>query len=1134
MSANCAQADDTEILFESSASNELTPNVLFILDNSGSMSNQVVVEAPYDHTIDYTQKAIDEGYSVYSDTYIYVYNSNYQYRGRILTSQVHCQTMRDKLAAAGQYTAAKVAGFSTSSNAWENLFGNWWWWWGGSTAENTNITECKDDRGIHGQNGTSSKTYAINKAAKWSNGSNNEVSWDSYSTFDFFSANYQNWYQYFRVAATESRINIMKKVIANLVNSTSGINIGLMSFNTNNYGRQGGRVTTPIGYIEDVRTDFINDLNSLNPDTWTPLAETLFEAHRYYSGGNVFLGSQSVAASKDPSNASKYQSPISDECQPNNIVLLTDGEPTYDAHASGNYNSDDISSRSTIQNTVGSCSGNCLDEIARYMHENDQSALAGEQTVNTFTIGFDFEAELLRLTAEGNDQHAGGGGKYYEADDTTELESALKSIFSSLKDISTTFVSPGVAVNTFNRLNHRDELYFSVFKPESGPVWSGNLKRYRLGTDGVVYDKAGRPAIDPETGFFKPESSNASDPGAWSWWSDSIDANNIHLGGAAENLPDVDSNRNVYTYLDGTSNVLSNSVNHISYANATNLTKELLNYPDADAAQHEQLINWIRGQDTFDSNGNGSITDTRHSIMDPLHSPPVVVIYGGTDDDPDTTVFFGDNQGFLHAINGRAGTSGTYTQSEGEEYFAFMPKELLPNQRVFMENSQAVEHIYGMDGAISVWAHDDNNDNDLYDADDFAYLYSGMRRGGNSYYALDVTDRANPKFMWQITGGADGTNGFEELGQTWSKPVKTKVRMGKTVRDVLIFAGGYDTKQDTNLTRTEDTIGRAIFIVDAVTGEKIWSASPDTFAQMKYSIPSNVKAIDVNSDRIADQIYVGDMGGQVWRFDIDNEQSTNSGIVVHGGVIASLSGTTAQDNRRFYHAPDVSVLKEGGRSNLAIVVGSGWQAHPLDTTIEDRLYMIKSSDVLEPPRNLEGVVEYVTLVEDDDLYDATENKLGAVSGENSNAEREQAHKDYYGYIDEETGEYYPPMNGWYIRFTNTGEKSLASTLTVDGEVYYTTYEPTPTTIGCIYSAGIPRLYHINLLDATPIKNYLDLNQDTKLTAAHRENSTLTTQSLPTAPQLLRVDGKDQLCIGTECGSLERETSITRTYWVQEE
>lgn len=59
------------------------------------------------------------------------------------------------------------------------------------------------------------------------------------------------------------------------------------------------------------------------------------------------------------------------------------------------------------------------------------------------------------------------------------------------------------------------------------------------------------------------------------------------------------------------------------------------------------------------------------------------------------------------------------------------------------------------------------------------------------YHALDVTDRESPTRMWTI---ARGQTGFEELGQTWSRPIPTEVDIDGTERKVLIFAGGYDLR----------------------------------------------------------------------------------------------------------------------------------------------------------------------------------------------------------------------------------------------------------------------------------------------------------------------------------------------------
>jgi type IV pilus assembly protein PilY1 len=1106
VSASYAHADDTEIFFGNPSGNGVIPNVMFILDNSGSMRTEVSTQTEYDSTQTYT--------GWIEDKYIYIYNGN-NYQGVISRSNTTCQTMLNSIdGSAGLYTSAKVASYSNSqwrdvlrSASWINSYGNY----------DSSVTECYDDRKVHGQTAASGNKYARKGTNKsmWTSRSGRELGWGGISLYEYRSANYMNWNFFHRTATTQKRIDIMKGVINNLVDSTSGLNIGLMSFNTDNGGKQGGRVNIPLDYIETNRAAFKTSLNSLNPDTWTPLSETLLEAMRYYEGGNVFLGSQSVAASKDPGNSSKYKSPIISECQPNNIVLLTDGEPTYDAYLSGSYSStDDGASRTVIQSEVGKCSGNCLDEVAKHMYDHDMrpTGLNDKQNIKTYTIGFNLDDPLLKRTAEGDgtQNNIGGGGLYFTADDTAQLDSALKDILNDIKSTNTTFVTPGVAVNSFNRLNHRDELYFSVFKPELRPEWSGNLKRYRLGSDGNIYDAVNVDAIDDTTGFFKSS--------AQSIWSSQVDGDQVSLGGFASKLPTTNSDRKVFTYITGNSLELTDASNEVSVANKANVSKALLGIAAASDAEHESLINWTRGMDANDDDGDSNRTEGRQVILDPLHSPPVVVIYGGTDAAPDSTVFISDNQGFLHAVNAQDGTRSGYGNSEGEELFAFIPEDLLVNQKALYDNLNSASHPYGLDGAISTWTRDVNGDNQLNGSGDFVRIFAGMRRGGRNYYALDVTDRTKPKFLWDIKGGVIGDD-FEELGQTWSRPAKTKIKLQGNLVDVLIFGGGYDTNQDSALSKSTDTSGRAVFIINAETGQLIWSANITSFPDMKYSIPSDVRIIDINGDGATDQMYVGDMGGQVWRFDIDNENSKSSPDV-YGGVIADLSGSTATENRRFYHAPDVSFTLDGGTRKVAIAIGSGWQAHPLDDVVVDRFFLIKNEDVTERPIDANGAPDYVKLTESD-LYDATDNHLGHVSAVNTTAQQVQAYLDY------------ARAEGWYITLERPGEKVLASSLTVNNELFFTTYEPTPNTSGCNISAGTPRIFHINLGNATPINNYDGIGKDTELTAPDREYK-LKTTSLPTTPQRLRVDGKDQLCIGTECQQLNTGESVIDTYWIEEE
>ena len=102
----------------------------------------------------------------------------------------------------------------------------------------------------------------------------------------------------------------------------------------------------------------------------------------------------------------------------------------------------------------------------------------------------------------------------------------------------------------------------------------------------------------------------------------------------------------------------------------------------------------------------------------------------------------------------------------------------------------------------------------------------GLRRGGNYYYALDVTHPDSPTLMWSIS---PSTPGYSKLGQTWSQPVLAHIETGTDVnpqtRDVLVFGGGYDTRQDNYSPNAPDPSGNAIYIADAHTGALVWSGS---------------------------------------------------------------------------------------------------------------------------------------------------------------------------------------------------------------------------------------------------------------------------------------------------------------------
>ena len=880
-----------------------------------------------------------------------------------------------------------------------------------------------------------------------------------------------------------------------------------------------------------VREELVRLVDEMEYKSGTPIADTLYEAALYYRGGAVDYGrdrgSDSDADSEriktslshpdsysggeidypdgctddlmdtlacadadidtdnDTGSVATYITPITESCQSNHIVLLTDGDPSVNT------------AETKIKSMIGasSCSETgskaCIKELVSYLADEDQiGGLINDQTVTTHTIGFNFSDSWLSTLA------TGGSGGFYEAESAADLTTVFDSIVKSIKAVNTTFVEPSVTINQFNRFAHRDDVYFALFKPQETAKWYGNLKKYQLkGSPATLYDNRNpqQPAIDPLTGFFSQNSQ--------SFWSSDEDGNQVEKGGAASKLP---ATRNLYTNVSTSSAVLSYSENTLHEDN-TLITKELLGIVGQTDSYRTEVLQWARGLDENDAQ--------RYELGDPLHSRPELITYDANSSPIESSIFFGTNEGLLHAVD----------INTGIEQFSFVPKELLDNLDTFYTDVNVSPRPYGLDGGIALWTHDSNRDGDLKDADDHAYLYIGMRRGGRSYYALDVTSKTAPKLMWQIDGGITGDD-FVDLGQTWSRPVKSKVQIGDTVHDILIFAGGYDPNQDNVSVRTADSYGNALYMVNAETGALVWSAGDGThhdlnLTDMDYSIPSEVRVIDINRDGLVDQMYIGDMGGQVWRFDVHNEETQLQHLVT-GGVIADLAVTydlsgnrttaISADNRRFYYPPDVALAVNGKERYLSVGIGSGYRAHPLNIATDDRYYLLKQLDTHGAPAS------YTTLYEPN-LYDATDNLLNeGDTAQKANAELALA-----------------ASSGWYLRLTNNGEKVLSGGATIQNQVVFTTYEPnTNRSTSCNPAQGTSRAYLVNLFDASPTNQ--DINGDGTIDAADRVIQ-LQIGSIPATPTVIdTLESKPTVWVGPErLDEVDTDVESVRTYWIEE-
>ncbi len=1020
-----AVADDTEIFvtgFDAPVACE-APNVLFVIDTSGSMDSAVLTQVDWDPNSSFTG-CFDSNSLYYSAT------GDLPDCGSLASfprANNACAAATAGLERVGRYKSL-FRSWNADRELWEQL----------EAGSINGPVECEPDRAVHGDGSNGDNFAADGSGGPWEANSATEPAWASASNVTIFDGNWLNWNSN-PPTVEKTRLEVVQEVTNAAIDSLSGVNVGVMRFN----GDEGGAVIEAVDDIATNRTSTQQAISGLTADGRTPLSETLYEAGQYLAQRNVDFGNvgtvRSVAAARlgGTADGPTYRSPIEAEGQQSFVVLLTDGEAEGDGAADTKIQSLPQFPALVGSDCDGSGQGRCLDDMAEYLFKHDlRPDIPGLQNVTTHTIGFTLDLDLLRDTA------SRGGGRYFQAENSAGLTAALTDLADSFNRDAGVFAAPAVAVNSFNRSTTFDDVFVSIFEPSATVRWPGNLKKYRVGApddpaaplDVELQDQDGLPAVDPNTGFFVANSR--------SFWSSEVDGDRPDLGGAASRLPDPDQRR-VYTNIDsGDLNALGGG-NELRVSNAA-ISAAMLGTGDA---ERDQVIKWARGRDVLDQDGDGDTQEARLSMGDPLHSRPATVIYGGTQNLPDATVFVSTNDGYLHAIDSRS----------GDELWAFIPQRLLNRLYPLFTNNISATRSYGLDGDITVFIENSNGEPGITGSERVILLF-GMRRGGDALFAMDVTDRNKPRVLWEIDSSQTG---FANLGQTWSTPRVTKIKIGGTTRQVVLFAGGYDTGQD-NRSFRQDNVGNAVYMVDLSDGTLLWSASNNgghdlQLARMNFSIPAGLTALDFDGDDLTDRIFFGDLGGQVWRLDVRNGNPASS--LVDGGVLASLGGADldpAQGNenvRRFYSTADVVRIVDGRGGFAAINIGSGYRAHPLDTDTQDEFFSIRDYRIFDA---LTGA-DFDTPITIDQLVDVT------------------------GDVNAELGD----EAGWRLRMVQgAGEKILNRSVTFTNTIFFTSFQPGGSANACTPSAGINRVYQVDVRAANPITN-LDQSIDGEITATDR-------------------------------------------------
>lgn len=382
----------------------------------------------------------------------------------------------------------------------------------------------------------------------------------------------------------------------------------------------------------------------------------------------------------------------------------------------------------------------CGRSLVSWMARHSQSNLEGGNYIRTHTIGF-----TLSSTGNAqkfiNDLATYGMGKSYNASNASELTEAFKDIVSGALVVDSPSTSGQVTMSPQSTYKQRNEVYYALYKSENYDYWPGNMKGFQIkyidttfsdgsiGQRAVLQDKNGTSALGAD-GIIKNSASSR--------WSTS-DGGNVELGGVVALLK-TPNQRNVFTINGATteelraSSSLTNTDLALSGDNQDNVRKGLLNF--------------IRG---YKYAVGGSTEENTKKIGDSAKSGVNLATYGCSSGKDMLECDF-SNLSQVALLAGNDGFIRGFDSVTGEALYEYMPKEMLPIiKHLQARKTLSISEVrnYGMDGDITIF-HDDKNNDGYIDAGEDAFAYAVSGRGGPYLYAINITNKTSPKLAWMI------------------------------------------------------------------------------------------------------------------------------------------------------------------------------------------------------------------------------------------------------------------------------------------------------------------------------------------------------------------------------------------------
>lgn len=318
-------------------------------------------------------------------------------------------------------------------------------------------------------------------------------------------------------------------------------------------------------------------------------------------------------------------------------------------------------------------------------------------------------------------------------------------------------------------------------------------------------------------------------------------------------------------------NILSNSgsISGGLTGKGINFTWSALTATQQGQLGSQNVLNYLRGDHSNEQKNGGTLRDRTSALGHIVNSDPVYVSKehfgfhslapadgGGTTyqdfvlnkSQRRAMVYVGANDGMLHGFDA----------VDGDEVFAYVPNAVYPRLAELSRPGYAGHFL--MDGDIHV--------SDAWLGGAWKTILLGATgAAGRAVFALDVTNPEamnSSKVLWEYTNVSDG-----DLGYTIGKPVIARLKGGTWA---ALFGNGYNSASQK----------AQLFIVNLQTGaliRKIDTGVGDDDEPNGLASPAFV----YDDDGHAKYVWAGDLQGNLWKFDLSDNNSANWDVAFKSG-----------------------------------------------------------------------------------------------------------------------------------------------------------------------------------------------------------------------------------------------------------